>query len=115
MMTKLASQKLWAFSDWVGLANGNAFHEDQLPPGTAGIFQNTLRLQQKGCSIADVFNLILLPGNYCIFIKIPLKVVPKGPIDESALVKVSDSSKQLCEAILTQFYVTIWYSKATLR
>ena len=43
---------------------------------------NTLRLRQNGCHFADnIFNCIFLNENLSIVIKISLKFVPKGPIN----------------------------------
>ena len=51
---------------------------------------NTLRLKQNGRRFADdVFKCIFLNENVCILIKISLKFVPKGPINNiPALVQV---------------------------
>ena len=50
----------------------------------------TLRLRQTGCHIPDdIFKCIFLNENVCILIKISLKFVPKGPINNiPALVQI---------------------------
>ena len=50
---------------------------------------NSLRLRQNGRRFADIFRCILLNEKFCILIKISLKFVPKGPINNiPALVQI---------------------------
>ena len=50
---------------------------------------NTLRPRQNGCHFADIFKCIFLNENVLIAIKISLKFVPKGPINNiPALVQI---------------------------
>ena len=50
--------------------------------GTRGRWVNTLRQRQNGCHFADnIFKCIFLNENVWIPIKISLKFVPKGPIN----------------------------------
>ena len=64
---------------------------------------------QNGRHVADdVFKCIFLNEKFCILIRIALRFVPKGPIDnKSALVQVMawhpTGDKQLLEPMLTQF------------
>ena len=55
-----------------------------------GAYFNSLRPRQNGCHFADdIFNHIFLNKNVWISIKISLKFVPKGPIDNiAALVQI---------------------------
>ena len=70
---------------------------------------NTLRPKQNGCHfVDDIFKCILLDKNVPISIKISLKFVPKGPIDNiPALVRIMawrrTGDKPLSEPMTTQF------------
>ena len=45
------------------------------------IFLNTLRPEQNGWYSVDILKWIFLNENFYTSIKIPLKFMPKGPID----------------------------------
>ena len=70
---------------------------------------NTLRPRQNGRHFTnDIFRGIFVYERFCILIKISLKFVPKGPIDNnSALVKIMTwhqiGNKPLSEPMLTRF------------
>ena len=75
----------------------------------ASCLVNTLRPRQNGTHLADnIFKCIFLNENVWIWIKISLKFVPKGPIDNmQALVQImagcQTSDKPLSEPMLTLF------------
>ena len=58
-------------------------------PSVTARYINTLRLRQNGRQIPDdIFKCISLNGNICISIKIPVKFIPMGPINNiSALIQ----------------------------
>ena len=64
---------------------------------------------QNGCRFPDDrFKWIVMDGNFCTLIRIPLKFVPKGPVDsKSALVHVMawcrTGDEPLHEPMLTKF------------
>ena len=70
---------------------------------------NTLKPRQNGCHLPDaIFKYILLNQNVWISIKISLKFVPKGPVNNiPALIEIMawrrPGDKSLSEAMLTRF------------
>ena len=53
--------------------------------GLIDLTLNTLKLRQNGCHFPDdIFKCIFLNENMWISIKIPLKFVPKGSIDNNS-------------------------------
>ena len=59
------------------LASSSSMSETTQPPGVTNHF-----MRQNDCHFADdIFKCIFLSQNSCISIKISLKFVPKGPID----------------------------------
>ena len=70
---------------------------------------NTVRLRQNGCHFTDdIFRCIFVNEKICILIKISLKFVAKGPIDNNpALVEIMAwrqiGAEPLSEPMLTRF------------
>ena len=63
---------------------------------------NTLRPRQNGCHFADVLKCIFLNGNLLILIKISLKFVPKGPINNiPAMVQIM-AWRRACDKPLSE-------------
>ena len=85
-----------------------------------GVLLDTLRPRQNGCHFADeIFKCIFLYENAWILIKISLKFVPKGPINNiPALVQIMawrrPGDKPLYEpmmlCLLTHIYIYIYHS-----
>ena len=73
---------------------------------------NTLRLRQDGRHFADiVLKCIFLNENVWISLKIPLKFVPRGPINNNpALVKIMACADQATSHYLNQCWYT-WQTK----
>ena len=75
----------------------------------AWILVNSSPSGQNGCHFADdSFRCIFVNEKFCILIKISLKFVPEGPIDNnSALVQIMAwrqiGDKSLSEPMLTEF------------
>ena len=84
---------------------------------TTSIFFNTFRPRQNGRYFADdIFKCIFLNENVWISIKISLKFVPKGPINNiPALVQIMawrrPGDKPLSEAMMVHLPTHIWVSR----
>ena len=71
---------------------------------------NTLRLRQNGCHFPDIFKCIFVNENIYISIKISLKFVPKGLINNiPALVQIMtwhhSGDNPLSESMITDAYM----------
>ena len=82
-------------------------------PGVHGVWVNTLRPRQNGRHFADdTFKRIFLNENFRISIKISLKFVPKGPINNiPVLVQIMawrrSGDKPLCEPMMASLLIHI--------
>ena len=78
---------------------------------------NTLRLRQNRHHFADdIFRCIFVNGKFCILIKILLKFVPKGSMDNKpALVQIMAwcglGHKPLSEPVYVYIYIYIYVTK----
>ena len=61
---------------------------------------NTLRLRQDGRHFPDIFKCIFLNENFKILIKISLKFVPKGPINNISIGSDNGSAPSRRQAII---------------
>ena len=83
--------KVWVMMSWWKVIFYVSSHcqyrwcqlEGDLPCEWVGV-DNTLSLRQNGCHFADgIFRRIIMNGMFCMSIKIPLKFVPRGSIDNN--------------------------------
>ena len=71
---------------------------------------STLKLEKNGhCFVDNILECIFLKEKYGILIKISLKFISRGSIDN----KLS-SNKPLSESMLSNTYFTKWHHQATI-
>ena len=104
--TELTCARLWV--NVIYYMEGHIYiTEVTLLPFSLGLHVNLSPPWQNGPHFADdIFKCIILNEKFCILIRISLKFVPMGPIDnKSALVQLNSltPNKPLPETMLTQF------------